>query len=57
MTIRSTPRSAAYDRMTDAVHSLDRNTRVELALGLAIIAIVSVLGLLSPAVHMGMQMH
>jgi putative copper export protein len=43
--------------MTDAVHSLDRNTRIELALGLAIIAIVSVLGLLSPAVHMGMQMH
>ena len=41
---------------TEAVHRLDRNTRVELALGLAIIAIVSVLGLLSPAVHMGMQM-
>jgi copper resistance protein D len=42
---------------TEAVHRLDRNTRVELALGLAIIAIVSVLGVLSPAVHMGMQMH
>ncbi len=41
---------------TDAVHRLDRNTRVELALGLAIIAIVSILGVLSPAVHMGMQM-
>ncbi len=41
---------------TDAVHRLDRNTRVELALGLAIIAIVSVLGVLSPAMHMGMQM-
>jgi len=41
---------------TEAVHRLDRNTRVELALGLAIIVIVSVLGLLSPAVHMGMQM-
>jgi putative copper resistance protein D len=41
---------------TEAVHRLDRNTRVELALGLEIIAIVSVLGLLSPAVHMGMQM-
>jgi putative copper export protein len=41
---------------TEAVHRLDRNTRVELALGLMIIAIVSILGLLSPAVHMGMQM-
>jgi putative copper resistance protein D len=41
---------------TEAVHRLDRNTRIELALGLAIIAIVSVLGLHSPAVHMGMQM-
>jgi copper resistance protein D len=41
---------------TEAVHRLDRNTRVELALGLMIIAIMSVLGLLSPAVHMGMQM-
>jgi copper resistance protein D len=41
---------------TEAVHRLDRNTRVELALGLAIIAIVSVLGVLSPAVHMGMKM-
>ena len=41
---------------TDAVHRLDRNTRVELALGFAIIAIVSVLGVLSPAMHMGMQM-
>ena len=41
---------------TEAVHRLDRNTRVELVLGLMIIAIVSVLGLLSPAVHMGMQM-
>jgi copper resistance protein D len=40
---------------TQAVHHLDRNTRVELALGLAIIAIVSVLGVLPPAVHMGMQ--
>jgi copper resistance protein D len=41
---------------TDAVRRLDRNTRVELALGLAIIAIVSVLGVLSPAAHTGMQM-
>ena len=42
---------------TEAVHRLDRNTRVELALGLAIIAIVGVLGVLPPAMHMGMQMH
>jgi copper resistance protein D len=42
---------------TEAVHRLDRNTRVELALGLVIIAIVSVLGVLPPAAHMGMQMH
>jgi putative copper resistance protein D len=42
---------------TEAVHRLDRHTRVELALGLAIIVIVSVLGVLPPAVHLGMQMH
>jgi putative copper resistance protein D len=42
---------------TEAVHNLDRNTRGELALGLAIIAIVSILGVLPPAVHVGMQMH
>jgi len=41
---------------TDIVYRLDRNARVELALGLAIIAIVSVLGVLSPVDHMGMQM-
>jgi putative copper resistance protein D len=41
---------------TEVVRRLNRNTRVELVLGLAIIAIVSVLGVLSPAVHMGMQM-
>jgi putative copper resistance protein D len=40
----------------DAVHRLDRNTRAELALGLAIIGIVSLLGVLSPAQHMGMPM-
>jgi copper resistance protein D len=42
---------------TEAVHRLNRNTRIELALGLAIITIVSVLGVLPPAGHMGMQMH
>jgi len=42
---------------TQAVHRLNRNTRIELALGLAIITIVSVLGVLPPAGHMGMQMH
>ena len=51
--LRLTPRLPK----TEAVHRLDRNTRVELALGLAIIAIVSVLGVLPPAVHMDMQMH
>jgi putative copper resistance protein D len=50
--VRLTPRLPK----TDAVHRLDRNTRVELALGLAIIAAVGVLGVLSPAVHMGMPM-
>ena len=41
---------------SDAVRGLNRNARVEVALGLAIIAIVSVLGTLSPAAHLGMQM-
>jgi putative copper resistance protein D len=41
---------------TDATRRLDRNARVEVALGLVIIAIVSVLGTLSPAAHLGMQM-
>jgi hypothetical protein len=40
----------------DAVHRLACNMRVELALGLAIIAIVSVLGVLPPAAHMAMQL-
>jgi putative copper resistance protein D len=42
---------------TQAAHRLDRNARVELALGVAIIAIVGLLGVLPPAVHVGMQMH
>jgi putative copper resistance protein D len=50
--VRLTPRLPK----TDAIHRLDRNTRVELALGLAIIAAVGVLGVLSPAEHMNMQM-
>ena len=41
---------------THAVRRLNRNARVEVVLGLAIIAIVSVLGTLSPAAHLGMQM-
>ena len=41
---------------TDAVRRLNRNARIEVALGLAIIAIVSVLGTLSPGAHLGMQM-
>jgi len=41
---------------TDAVRGLNRNARIEVALGLAIIAIVSVLGTLAPAAHLGMQM-
>lgn len=41
---------------TDVVHRLDRNARIELTLGLAIIAIVSVLGVLPLAVHGAMQM-
>jgi putative copper resistance protein D len=40
----------------DAARRLNRNARVEVTLGLAIIAVVSVLGTLSPAAHMGMQM-
>ncbi len=38
---------------SEAVHRLDRNARIELALGLAIVTIVSVL---APAVHGAMQM-
>jgi putative copper resistance protein D len=41
----------------EAVRRLDRNARAELAMGLAIIAIVSILGVLPPTSHMGMQMH
>jgi putative copper resistance protein D len=41
---------------TDAVRRLNRNARIEVALGLAIIAIVSVLGTLSPGAHLGTQM-
>jgi len=41
---------------TDAVRGLNRNARIEMALGLAILAIVSVLGTLAPAAHSGMQM-
>jgi copper resistance protein D len=40
----------------DSLRGLARNVLVEVGLGLAVIAIVSVLGVLPPAGHMGMQM-
>jgi putative copper resistance protein D len=41
----------------DPLRRLGRNVFVEIGLGLAIIAIVSVLGTLAPAMHRGMPMH
>ena len=41
----------------DPTRQLARKVFVEIGLGLAIIAIVSVLGVLPPALHMGMHMH
>ena len=56
---------AAFNRLrltpalpqASSIHRLARNAISEIGLGLLILAIVSVLGVLPPAAHIGMQMH